>query len=142
MNGSLKWKLIVGFIVVFLAGGMTGAFFSTWHARRFFFEAHEPGMMNERMKNRLRDELNLNADQMNKVSPIVEKMSTQLDDIRKDTGKRVHQTFQAAHREIATFLTDEQKKKLEEMEKRHRRMHGPPPPWLHGGPPHGEDRED
>ncbi len=26
MNRALKWKLIAGFVLVFLAGGMTGAF--------------------------------------------------------------------------------------------------------------------
>jgi hypothetical protein len=138
MNSALKWKLIAGFILVFIAGGMTGAFFAAWHAHHFFLEGHKPGMVATQMKERLRAELDLTPEQVSKISPIVEQMASDLEQIRSETGRRVHETFQQAHREMAASLTEEQKRKLEKMEMRHRPWHGfhghgsrKPPP---GGP--------
>ena len=58
MNRALQWKLIAGFILVFIAGGMTGAFFAAAHAHHLFFESHQPAWVANRMKERLRSELN------------------------------------------------------------------------------------
>lgn len=123
MNRALKWKLIVGFVIVFLAGGMTGVFVSASFAHHFFFGPHR-GMMSERMRNRLRTELRLSDEQVAKISPIIDKAAAELDAIRLETGKRVHETFAEAHRQIAADLTPEQRAKLQEIEARHRR-------WFH-----------
>src|SRR3954471_21388235 len=135
MNGSLKGKLIAGFVLVFLAGAMTGAFFAAVHARHIFIEFHHPEMVASRMKERLGSELKLTAEQEAKISPIVEKMAAQLDQIRKETGQRVHQAFMDAHRDMSSNLTDEQRKKLKELEERHRTFD-----VMHGG--HGPPRGD
>ena len=131
MNRALQWKLIAGFILVFIAGGMTGAFFAVSHSRRLFMESHEPSVIFERMRERLRVELKLTPEQMEKLSPIIGKTTTQLDQIRKDTGHKVHETFVHAHQEMVVYLTEEQRAKLKRMEAHHRRwhgMHGPHPP--------------
>ena len=130
MNGSLRWKLIVGLIFVFLAGAMTGVFFAAMHARHMFMEGHEPGVMATRMKQRLRFELKLTPEQEAKIFPMVDKMTLQLQQIRMETGRRVRQTFVDAHHEMEASLTDEQRKKLHEMQARPRAWHG-----RHG--PHG-----
>jgi Spy/CpxP family protein refolding chaperone len=123
MNRALQWKLIAGFILVFIAGGMTGAFFGAVHARHLFFESHHPGLMGIRMRDRLRTELNLTPEQVTKISPIIDKTAAQLADVRKETGRRVHEIMTAAHREMAANLTDAQRLKLQEIEARHRRWH-------------------
>jgi len=69
MNRSLQWKLIAGFILVFIAGDKTAG---------------------------------------------------QLAEIRKETGRRVHEIIIGAHREMAANLTDDQRLKLQEIEARHR----------------------
>jgi hypothetical protein len=130
MNRALQWKLIAGFILVFIAGGMTGAFLTVSHSRRMFVEAHDPGVMSRRMRERLRVQLKLTPDQVSKLSPIIEKMASQLEQIRMETGQRVHGTFVQAHREMAAYLSDEQRAKLEQIEARHRRWHR-----MHGAPP-------
>jgi len=135
MNRALQWKLIAGFILVFIAGGMTGAFFAASHAHHLFVESHQPGLVANRMKGRLRSELTLTPDQAARIAPIVDKMAAQLEQIRIETGRRVHQTFMDAHREMAVNLTDDQKKKLEQMEERHRHPHGfHRPHGSHGSP--------
>jgi Spy/CpxP family protein refolding chaperone len=113
---------------------MTGVFFAAMHAHNVFSEFHQPGLVAARTKERLKTELNLTPEQEAKIAPIVDKMATQLEEIRMETGRRVHQTFMDAHRDMAASLTDEQRAKLQKMEERHRSFHlmhgghGPPPP--------------
>ncbi|HEV3244543.1 MAG TPA: hypothetical protein VGZ31_09035 [Chthoniobacterales bacterium] len=128
MNSALKWKLIAGFVLVFLAGGATGVFMSASMAHRFFFGPHRHGFAAQAMKHRLQWQLRLTDEQMTKISPIIEKTGTQLEEIRGDTGRRVRETIAEAHREIAPNLTPEQQQRLKQMEERRRRWfqnHGP-----------------
>jgi len=81
------------------------------------------------MKERLRTELRLTPEQVAKVSPIVDKTAAQLQGIRRDTGRRVHEIMAEAHKEIAVNLTYEQRQKLQQIEEQHRR-------WRHRHGPH------
>jgi gas vesicle protein len=122
MSRALQWKLIVGFILVFIAGGVTGVFLGGFYARHFFFpEFHRVEMIRARMKERLRTELNLTPEQVAKISPIIDKTAAQLQEVRRDTGRRVHDIIMEAHRQMAANLTDEQRQKLQQIEERHRR---------------------
>jgi Spy/CpxP family protein refolding chaperone len=132
MNQALRWKLIAGFILVFVAGGISGVFLGGIYARHLFFGFHQPEQIGTRMKERLRAELNLTPEQVAKISPIIDKTAAQLRDIRRETGRRVHETIAEAHRQMAVNLTDEQRQKLQQIEERHRRwrhrgFHEPPP---------------
>jgi len=69
---------------------------------------------------------------MAKISPIIEKTGTQLEEIRGDTGRRVREAIAQAHRDIAPILTPEQKERLQQMEQRQRR-------WMHRGHWHAQD---
>ena len=120
MNSALKWKLLAGFVLVFLAGGATGVFVSATTAH-YFFGAHHHGFAAQAMKNRLQWQLKLTDEQMVKISPIIEKTGTQLEEIRGDTGRRVRDTIAESHREITPLLTPEQQQRLKQMEERHRR---------------------
>src|SRR5438552_2352908 len=104
MNSALKWKLIAGFVLVFLAGGATGVFVSATTAH-YFFGAHRHGFAAQAMKSRLQWHLRLTDEQMTKISPIIEKTGTKLEEIRGDTGRRVRETIAEAHREIAPSRT-------------------------------------
>jgi Spy/CpxP family protein refolding chaperone len=121
MNRALQWKLIAGFILVFVAGGITGAFVGGSYARHHFLAFHRPELIGARMKERLRSELNLTPEQIAKISPIIDKTAAQLRDIRRDTARRVHETMAEAHRQMAVNLTDEQRQKLQQIQERHRR---------------------
>jgi len=121
MNRALQWKLIAAFILVFVAGGISGAFLGGSYARRHFFAFHRPELIGGRMKERLRAELNLTPEQVTKISPIIDKTAAQLRDIRRETGRRVHETIAESHWQMAANLTDEQRQKLQQIEERHRR---------------------
>jgi Spy/CpxP family protein refolding chaperone len=123
MNQALQWKLIAGFLLVFVAGGITGAFVGGSYARHQFFELHRPERIGARMKDELRSELNLTPEQVATISPIIDNVDSQLRDIRRETGQRVHQVMAEAHRQMAANLTDEQRRKLLQIEERHRRLH-------------------
>ena len=135
MNKSLRWNLIVAFLLVFLAGAAAG-FFGAVHVHHAFLAHMAPDSMARHMKERLRVELKLTPDQMQKISPIVDRAASQLKMTREQTMRSVHEIFTETHHEMQPLLTPEQRIKLEEMEKRHRRLlhrhgfmpPGPPPP--------------
>ena len=120
MNSALKWKLIAGFLLVFMAGGATGVFV-TMAIGHHMFGPHAPGFAAQAMKNRLRWHLKLTDEQMTKISPIIDKTGAQLEQIRGDTGQRVRQTIAEAHREMMPLLTPEQQQRLRQMQEHHRR---------------------
>lgn len=131
MNRVLQWKLIAGFLLVFIAGGITGGFMGAAHARHFFLRGPHRGFVKERMGEHLRRELKLTPEQVAKISPMLDKAGAQLESIRTETAQRVHETMAQAHREIATVLTDEQREKLKQMHRRQRHgmraIHPSPP---------------
>jgi Spy/CpxP family protein refolding chaperone len=136
MNRALQWKLVAGFILVFVAGGITGAFVGASHTRRQVFGPHR-GMPGEHMRRWIRHELNLTPEQVAKISPIIDKASAQLESIRMETGRRVRETMEQAHQEMAASLTDEQRVKLHEIEARHAHRRGLHQPRL--SPPDHEE---
>jgi hypothetical protein len=123
MNRALKWKLIAGFLLVFLAGGLTGAFVGASHMRHFIFKFHHRGDISERMRYRLQRELDLSPEQVAKISPILDRAAAQLQQVRLDTGQRVREILNETHRQMTPHLTDEQREKLKQIEARHRRRH-------------------
>jgi len=121
MNGALKWKLVAGFVLVFIAGGIAGAALGGWYTRHLVFESHRPGRMGDKMKEHLRRELRLTPEQTAKISPIIDKATAQLREMRRDTRRRVHEIMMGVHNEISVNLTAEQRQKLQQIEERHRR---------------------
>jgi Spy/CpxP family protein refolding chaperone len=137
MNNSLRWKLILAFVLVFLAGAACG-FFSAFHVYRFFARM-DPAAMAQHMKQRLGAELKLTPGQMQQISPIIDHAASELKTKREQTMRDVHEIFAQAHRDMQPFLTPEQRARLEELEKRHRHLlhrHGL---MLPGPPPSPED---
>ena len=129
MNRALKWKLIAGFVLVFVAGGIAGAALGGLYTRHLFFEFHHPRIIGARMKEQFRSELHLTPEQMAKISPIIDKTAAELQQVRRDTAGRVRDIWMEAHRQLAANLTDEQRQKLHQMKERHHRwrhQHGLP----------------
>jgi Spy/CpxP family protein refolding chaperone len=120
MNSSLRWKLILAFVLVFFAGIACG-FFGAFHGARWMFGHPHHGSVAEHMKRHLRAELNLTPQQMEQISPIVDGAASQLEAKREQTMREVRNIFEETHRGITPFLTPEQQTKLGELEQRHRR---------------------
>lgn len=134
MNGDLKWKVGLAFLLVFVAGGMTGAFFGVHHIRHhIMLGPPHSGDVPDRMREHLRRTLGLSAEQEKKIAPIVDATSAKLEAIRVETAERVRTVMEDSKKEVAPLLTPEQQKKLDQLESEHRKMmmhHGflPPPP--------------
>jgi Spy/CpxP family protein refolding chaperone len=99
----------------------------------------DSGAMAQHLKHRLRAELKLTPEQMQKISPIIDRAASELKTKREQTLRDVHEIFEQAHREMQPFLTPEQRTRLQELEKRHRHLlhrHGLMAP---GPPPSPED---
>ena len=141
MNSALKWKLAFAFLLVFVAGGTTGAFFGFHHIRHHvILGPPKSGEVGNRMREHFRRSLDLTPEQESKVAPIIESTSKKLEAIRQETAERVRQVMEESKKEVAPLLTPEQQKKLDKLEAEHRRMmshHGfdPPPPHDHKPPP-------
>lgn len=116
MSVPLRWKLVGGFVLVFIAGLIGGAFLAAAQMRhhRADFAHHEA--LTERIRNRMKSRLDLTAEQMTKTAPIFDKTARQIEDIRKETSRRIHETFAAADDELAPALTPEQRARLDALE--------------------------
>ncbi|HJT80933.1 MAG TPA: hypothetical protein VJ719_07040 [Chthoniobacterales bacterium] len=138
--------MITGFLLVFLAGGVTGAFIATKTARHYLLATSHHGIAAQRMKDRLQTELNLTPEQSAKISPVVEKAAAQLESIRRDTARRVRDTFADMHKQIGPDLSPEQRMELARMRDRHhkfmRRHHHRRDRRMPERPPPREPRSD
>ena len=121
MSTALKWKLVAGFVLVFIAGGMTGSLLYSARTRHL-----RSSTLAQRMGQHLQSELGLTPDQFAKLSPIINQTASSLEAIRIETGRRVRQTMAAADRQMAPFLTPEQQAKLTTVEQKRRRHAHPP----------------
>jgi Spy/CpxP family protein refolding chaperone len=122
MSNGLKWKLAVGFLLVFFAGAATGSFAWKWHRRPW--GPPQAGVLAERINDRLRHELDLTPAQSAKIAPLIEQSAKKLETIRRESARRVRQTLAETHQQISPELTPEQRKKLAAIEEKHRRHQG------------------
>jgi Spy/CpxP family protein refolding chaperone len=142
MNSSLKGKLALAFLLVFVAGAATGAFLGLHHlTHHIVLGPPHSGDVPDRMREHFRRALGLTAEQENKIAPIIDATSSKLETIRVETAERVRTVMEDSKKEIAPLLTPEQQKKLDTLDTKHRKMmlhHGflpPPPPKDNPAPP-------
>ena len=121
MSTALKWKLIVGFLLVFFAGAMTGSWIGASRAREFAHPPRHSHKLHDRMRERLQRQLDLTPDQIAKVAPIIDQTASKLEAIREESARRVGEIFDESHRQIAPELTAEQRTKLEQLKRKHRK---------------------
>jgi Spy/CpxP family protein refolding chaperone len=134
MSAALKWKLALGFFLVFLAGATIGSLAGNWHRRPFALGPNKSDALANRMTERLRNQLSLTPEQTAKIAPIIERQAGKLQTIRVETAHRVRQTLLETHLQISPELTPEQRTKLAALEERargrqaRRRAFAKPPP--------------
>jgi Spy/CpxP family protein refolding chaperone len=135
MNSSLKGKLGLAFLLVFVAGAATGAFLGLHHlTHHVVLGPPHSGDVPDKMREHFRRALGLTAEQENKIAPIIDATSAKLETIRVETAERVRNVMEESKRQVAPLLTPEQQKKLEKLDSEHRKMmhhHG----FLPGPPP-------
>ena len=121
MTRALKWGLVAGVLMVFIAGAATGMFVGARRAHDVLAFKNHPHM-GERMRQHLTRELELTPEQIEKLSPIVDETSQRLQQIRAESGRRVADTMKEAHDAMAPHLTPEQRERLKTMKSRHKKF--------------------
>lgn len=116
MSGPLRWKLLFGFVLVFLAGLAAGVYLGTLQSHKQQAEVAPRRPLAERVRARMEAQLGLTPEQVSKTSPIFEKTALSLDGIRTETANRVRQTLATADQELFPLLTPEQREKLKSIQ--------------------------
>jgi Spy/CpxP family protein refolding chaperone len=134
MTKSRSWKVVLYATLIFIAGLFIGVLAGP-HVLRTFLRPPTPAEMSRHILARLQSRLALTPEQTAQIKPLVEQTASDIDAIREATTKQISDRIAEANSKTATFLTPEQKVKLDQLaaERRERMRHGSPffPPRLH-----------
>lgn len=117
MNLVGKWKLGLYVLAIFLAGGGSGALITWQVGQRIAGTPLTPEEIGTRLRARFKSRLNLTADQVQKIDPMIEQAMRQVEVIRKDTANRVFANVSHLHEQVVIVLTPEQKAKFDVVER-------------------------
>ena len=129
---KFEWKQI---IVAFVLGLALGAF-GIVRCLPFGFHGmwKNPEKFQQHMMQQFTSRLNLDADQQQKISDILNQTRAKMDALRQETHPKFEQIREAAKEQIRVLLTPEQQQKFEamnaEMDARFKKHHPEP----HGNP--------
>jgi uncharacterized membrane-anchored protein YhcB (DUF1043 family) len=119
MSAPLRWKLLGGFLLVFIAGAVLGVYVGAQQARRHRLQASSHPVLVEKVQRRMQARLDLTPEQLQRTAPVFDATARKLEEIRTDTGKRVREAFTEGDRALAPQLTSEQRAKMETLEAEH-----------------------
>jgi len=127
MIKARSWKVIFYATLIFVAGLFIGVLAGPL-VQRAFLRPPTPAEMSRHILARLQSRLSLTPEQTAQIKPLVEQTASDIDAIREATTKQVSDRIAETNSKIATFLTPEQKVKLDQMEaeRREHMGHGPP----------------
>jgi Spy/CpxP family protein refolding chaperone len=113
------WKVVLAFVVIFMAGAGTGSLIALRYAQAFLPQPRQPGAVVERFglmqMQRLTDQLDLTDAQREKIKPIVQKAGADLRRLSTDSQHETRDILTAMHDQVAALLTPEQNKKFDEI---------------------------
>jgi Spy/CpxP family protein refolding chaperone len=127
MTKSRSWKVVLYATFIFVAGLFIGVLAGP-HMLRTFLHPPTPAEMSRHILARLHSRLSLTPEQTAQIKPLVEQTASDIEAIREATTKQVSDRIAETNSKIATFITPEQKVKLDQMaaERREHMRHGPP----------------
>ena len=117
MSDLTKSKAIFYLAAVFLAGAAAGTFAGYTSGKQKSLRPPPEEEMVAHLSARLQNKLELSAEQMKKIKPLVEQSCAEMQAVHRDSWKCVSQTYQKLNQLIARHLTPEQQLKLNEMER-------------------------
>jgi Spy/CpxP family protein refolding chaperone len=133
MTRAQSWKVVLYAALIFVAGLFIGVLASP-HLLRTFLRPPTPAEMSSHILARLQSRLSLTPEQTAQIKPLVEQTASDIEAIRLSTTKQISERITESNSKTATFLTPEQKAKLDQMvaERRERMRHESPffPPRL------------
>jgi hypothetical protein len=126
MKYLTKGKIVLYLAAIFVAGGVTGAVISLRESGGKKWISPSPKGICDSFRNRLREELGLTPQQLERLEPLLQKRVTTMEEIRTRTVKELEELIRTSDAEIADALnlTADQRAKLEQMERRGREHFG------------------
>jgi hypothetical protein len=122
-----SWKVVLYAALIFVAGLFIGVLAGP-HVLRTFLHPPTRAEMSRHILARMQSRLALTPEQTAQIKPLVELTASDIDAIRAATTKQVSDRIAETNSKIATFITPEQRVKLDQMEaeRREHMRHGPP----------------
>lgn len=115
-------KILTAFILIFVSGLIIGGISGYYICGRKVLEnqaerrqlpgSASPELIRERLTGRLKWELDLNAEQIRKVYPILKDFSEKMQVFRKNNLEKASQNFDDLFTQIEAILSENQKGKL------------------------------
>jgi Spy/CpxP family protein refolding chaperone len=119
------WKVVLAFVVIFMAGAGTGSLIALRYAQAFLPQPRQPGAVVQQFgimqMQRLAERLDLTDAQRGKIKPIVQKTAADLSKLSSDSQRETRDILNSMHDQVAALLTPEQNKKLDEMKQQMQR---------------------
>ncbi len=116
MSSRGKWKLGLYVLVIFLAGGGTGALITLGICQGRTVTPLTPAQIGARLRARFQSRLDLTPEQMNKINPFIDQAMRQVDVIREETARHVFANVSNLDAQVLLVLSPEQKAKFEQLE--------------------------
>ena len=144
-GGRLLAVLVL--LLVAVAGGLAGVAIDRRVLLPRKFEGHRfehgpgPHGRDREFRNRFARELGLSTEQRTRIDSIMEHQGRELRAIRHQVQPQLDSIVSRTRQQLDSVLTPEQRKKAEEIRRKHPRPHGPPPAdgSPGDGPPDGPD---
>jgi Spy/CpxP family protein refolding chaperone len=122
-----SWKVVLYAALIFVAGLFIGVLAGPL-VLRTFLRPPSPAEMSSHILARLQSRLSLTPEQTAQIKPLVEQTASDIEGIRAATTKQISDRIAETNSKVATFITPEQKAKLDQMdaERREHMRHAPP----------------
>ena len=121
MNNLTKGKTILYLVAIFLAGAVGGTVVGYSSGKRKGFPPPpRPSEMTRHIMARFQSQLDLTPEQIEKIQPLVEQTTANMDGIHRESWRQVSEGFKKLNQQIVGYLTEGQRKKLEAMESERR----------------------
>jgi Spy/CpxP family protein refolding chaperone len=122
-----SWKVVLYATLIFVAGLFIGVLAGPL-VLRTFLRPPSPAEMSSHILARLQSRLSLTPEQTAQIKPLVEQTASDIEGIRAATTRQISDRIAETNSKVATFITPEQKAKLDQMdaERREHMRHAPP----------------
>src|SRR5882724_5287271 len=118
MSTITKYKFLFSMLLMFAAGATSGALVA-WPAAKRTAQPKKPSMEHacDSMKHKLESRLHLTREQIQKISPRMERTARELDAVHEKSMVEIEEVFQRSTADISKELTPDQQPLLLEMER-------------------------
>jgi hypothetical protein len=124
MSHLTRRKALLYLTAIFFAGTTAGFMAGHSLARRQGLRPPQAAEMAQHLVARLQERLKLTPEQLGKIRPLVERNSTELSAIHRESCDRVSESVKKLNQQMAAYLTIEQRNELAAMETARRRLVG------------------